>query len=229
MANPSVEPQRVDPAAMTGYALDRLIRTPGTWEDKIDKINRQVEEEKLRVATEVATRRFKVLQPAFYSQQFLQLFNALVEAAEEELVAMEQCEIKWCANLVDQLGEAGARELIAELNGQGAREKVVLAMDELVKFLDVGEAPGKKSVRRRLAGENNGQGGVTSSAQTPAPRASEPALPPTPPPTAHRAGPSGLKRPSETPPRTRSSGERDFDVSTAGPLFVPCFASYQWD
>lgn len=225
MANPSVEPQGVDPATMTGHALDRLTRTLGICEDKIDQINRQVEQEKLRVATHS----FKVLQPAFYSQRFLQLFNALVEAAEEELVAMEQCEIKWCANLVDQLGEAGARELIAELNGQGAREKVVLAMDELAKFLDVGEAPGKKSVRRRLAGENNGQGGVTSSAQTPAPRASEPALPPTPPPTAHRAGPSGLKRPSETPPRTRPSGERDFGVSTAGPLFVPCFASYRWD
>lgn len=115
-----------------------------------------------------------------------------------------------------------------ELNGQGAREKIVQAMAQLAKLLDLEETPDEHDVRRIVASKKDGRQ-MTISPKTPAPTLGPPSLPPTPPSTLERAGSSGLKRPREAPEapsRPRSSGDKD--VSTAGLPFMPSLLRVPW-
>lgn len=231
MADLSVSPKTiVADMNRTQHTLDSHRLTPvgeganETWGGRIDRINREIEEKKLQLATQS----FRDYQPILYNLQFSQLFNALMEAARDQLAGIEQFEEQWCANLVDQLGEALALELTKELNGQGTREKIVQAMAQLARLLDLEEPPGEHDLRRMLASKKDGRH-MTISPETPVPPLSEPSLPPTPPSTLERAGPSGLKRPKESfeaPSRPRSSGDKD--VSTAGLPFVPSLLRVPW-
>lgn len=209
---------------MTGANEAQLIFRPTfeddaveVWDDGIARINEEIEAAKI----DFAVKEFRERQAYICNVQMSQLFNEVMDAVKKKVVAIQQFEGKWFANLCHQLGETRGQELIKEIKGQATHEKIVVAMVQIATCLELGQdQPNIDDIRRMLSSQKE-RVRITMTPHAQTPRAESVSL--LTPPALDRAGPSGLKRPREGSVRSAD----DKNVRLADFPSFSCAASCQ--